>query len=203
MWGSGTRILRFNQKDYQETNQQLKGVVASTVPPEYTSSEPSSHKLAEQVHRDYTPSDMAASQRVTNGFGPLYCLAASLRNCFTAVPSITKKTGWRRPGFPKGIHAKALHQSQPAGQAPENDDSVKDARPTHRPLAVEDGGGRNHPSLPWKESQRTGCPPAHPPPPSPTRQRRPQEPQWDQVPQGNAQATRRFIPGRQHTTRQV
>ena len=99
----------------------------STVPPDYT------NKLAEQVHRDYTPSDMAASQRVTNGFGPLYCLAASLRNCFTAVPSITKKTGWRRPGFPKGIHAKALHQSQPAGQAPENDDSVKDARPTHQP----------------------------------------------------------------------
>src|SRR3978361_1755771 len=33
MWGSGTRILRFNQKDYQETNQQLRGVVASTVPP--------------------------------------------------------------------------------------------------------------------------------------------------------------------------
>src|SRR3978361_2010765 len=181
MWGSGTRILRFNQKDYQETNQQLKDVGASPVPLEYTSSEPSSHKLVEQVHRDYTPSDMAASQRVTNGFEPLYFLAASLRNCFTAVPSITKKTGWRRPAFPKGIHPKALHQSQPAGQATEMYDSVKAARPPHRPLAVEDGGGRNHPSLPWKESQRTGCPPAHLYPPSPTRQRPPQEPQWGQV----------------------
>src|SRR3978361_1771822 len=113
MWGSGTRILRFNQKDYQETNQQLKGDVASTVPLEYTSSEPSSHKLAEQVHRDYTPSDMAASQRVTNGFGPLYCLAASLRNCFTAVPSITKKTGWRHPGFQKVSTQKRFTRSSP------------------------------------------------------------------------------------------
>lgn len=124
-WGSGRCILGFHEMDYHETNQQPKGVVASTMPPEYTSSEPSSHKLAEQVHRDYTPSDVAASQRVTNGFGPLYCLAASLRNCFTAVPSITRKTDWGRRGSPKGIQTRCTILNQTASQAPMDVGSVR------------------------------------------------------------------------------
>src|SRR3978361_2357361 len=116
MWGSGTRILRFNQKDYQETNQQLKGVVASTVPPEYTSSEPSSRKPSEQVPRDYTSSDMAASQRVTNGFGSSGHCTAWRPACGTVsllYPQSPKRQAGGVPVFQKVSTQKRFTRARP------------------------------------------------------------------------------------------